>query len=74
MGIQGAAVGTLIARLVELFILMFYVNRYKPEVKVKWNYVIHTDKLLWKDFLYFASPVILNEVLWGQAIPRIRQS
>lgn len=65
MGIQGAAVGTLIARLVELFILIFYVNRYKPEVKVKWNYVIHTDTVLWKDFLYFASPVILNEVLWG---------
>lgn len=65
MGIRGAAVGTLIARLVELFILIFYVNRYKPEVKVKWNYVIHTDTVLWKDFLYFASPVILNEVLWG---------
>lgn len=65
MGIQGAAIGTLIARLVELFILIFYVNRYKPEVRVKWNYVIHTDTVLWKDFLYFASPVILNEVLWG---------
>lgn len=65
MGIRGAAVGTLIARLVELFILIFYVNRYKPEVKAKWNYVIHTDTVLWKDFLYFASPVILNEVLWG---------
>ncbi len=65
MGIQGAAIGTLIARLVELFILLFYVNRFKPEVKVKWEYVIHTDTVLWKDFLYFASPVILNEVLWG---------
>lgn len=65
MGIQGAAIGTLIARLVELFILLFYVNQFKPEVKVKWEYVIHTDTVLWKDFLYFASPVILNEVLWG---------
>ena len=65
MGIQGAAIGTLIARLVELCILLLYVNRFKPEVKVKWVYVVHTDRVLWKDFLYFASPVILNEVLWG---------
>lgn len=65
MGIQGAAIGTLTARLVELGILIFYVNQYKPEVRVKWKYVIHTDAVLWKDFFYFASPVILNEVLWG---------
>jgi len=65
MGIRGAAIGTLIARFMELCILLFYVNRFKPEVKVRWRYVIHTDPVLWKDFLYFASPVILNEVLWG---------
>lgn len=65
LGIRGAAIGTLIARIVELLILMYYVKRFKPEVKVKWRRVIHPDPVLWKDFLYYASPVILNEVFWG---------
>lgn len=65
MGIQGAAVGTLIARLTELMILLFYIRRFKPEVKLKRKYLFHVDEVLWKDFLYYASPVILNEVLWG---------
>ncbi len=65
LGIQGAAAGTLMARIIELCILVFYIKRYKPEVKLKWNYIIQTDAVLWKDFLHFASPVILNEVLWG---------
>ncbi|MBQ6806263.1 MAG: MATE family efflux transporter [Lachnospiraceae bacterium] len=65
MGIQGAAIGTLIARIVELVILIIYVRKVKPEVKVKWENIIHVDPVLWKDFLYYSSPVILNEVLWG---------
>lgn len=65
MGIQGAAIGTLVARLTELLILLFYIRRFQPEVKVKRKYLFHIDTTLWKDFLYYASPVILNEVLWG---------
>lgn len=65
LGIQGAAIGTLAARIVELVILVFYVKKVQPEVKVKWKNVVHIDTALWKDFLYYSSPVILNEVLWG---------
>lgn len=65
LGIRGAAIGTLIARVVEQLILMYYVKRFRPEVKVKWQRVIHPDSVLWKDFLYYASPVIMNEVFWG---------
>lgn len=65
MGIQGAAIGTLTARIVELLILLFYIRCFRPEVKVKWEYMLHIDAVMWKDYLYYASPVILNEVLWG---------
>lgn len=65
MGIQGAAAGTLVARVTELLILLFYVKRFRPEVRVKWKHIVHRDQVMWKDFLYYASPVILNEVLWG---------
>ncbi len=65
MGIQGAAAGTLVARVTELLILLFYVKRFRPEVRVKWKHIVHRDQVMWKDFLFYASPVILNEVLWG---------
>ncbi|MCM1254392.1 MAG: MATE family efflux transporter [Clostridium sp.] len=65
MGIQGAAIGTLCARLAELLILLFYIRRFQPEVRVKRKYLFHMDVVMWKDYLYYASPVIINEVLWG---------
>lgn len=65
MGIRGAAIGTLIARIVELLILLYYIRRFRPEVRVRWENILHRDRVMWKDFLYYASPVILNEVLWG---------
>ena len=68
MGIQGAAAGTLVARVTELLILLFYVKRFRPEVRVKWKHIVHRDQVMWKDFLYYASPVILNEVLWDRLL------
>ena len=65
LGIRGAAIGTLIARIVELLILIYYIKRFRPEVKVKWKNLIHLESVLWKDFLYYASPVIINEIFWG---------
>ncbi|MCM1146163.1 MAG: MATE family efflux transporter, partial [Lachnoclostridium sp.] len=41
MGIQGAAIGTLCARLAELLILLFYIRRFQPEVRVKRKYLFH---------------------------------
>ena len=34
-------------------------------VKFKIKDVIHVDKILFKDFLVYAAPVIINELLWG---------
>lgn len=64
MGIEGAAIGTLVARMLELVIVLIYMRK-NQDVRVRFTYMIHLDPVLLKDFLRYSIPVIINEVLWG---------
>ncbi|MDO4293946.1 MAG: MATE family efflux transporter [Eubacteriales bacterium] len=65
LGIVGAAIGTLCARVLELLIVLFYARCFNHDVKVRLAYVLHMDPVLLKDFLHYSGPVILNELFWG---------
>jgi putative MATE family efflux protein len=65
MGIRGAAYATLIARIVEVVIVLFYANFRNKEVRFHFKDLFLKDKLLMKDFLTFSIPVMLNELIWG---------
>jgi putative MATE family efflux protein len=65
MGIRGAAIGTVCARLVEVLIICLYACNKSVPVRFQWNYFIRLDKVLFKDFLVFSLPVVLNELMWG---------
>lgn len=65
LGASGAAISTLIARIVETIITLTYAHKYNDIVKVKIKYFIKLDKILLKDFVKFSVPVTLNELLWG---------
>ena len=65
MGIQGAALGTLISRILELVLVFGYAHFYNKDIIFRMQYFWHTDSRLVKDFLVYAIPVVMNEVLWG---------
>lgn len=65
MGIRGAALATLIARLVEFVIVVFYSIFINKDVKFHIRDLIPHDRLLLKDFMKYSVPVLLNELLWG---------
>ena len=67
LGIRGAAIGTLVARSVELVITVFYAKVKNKEIKVRIADMLHPDKVLMKEFFYYAVPVTLNEFFWGLA-------
>lgn len=67
MGIRGAALATLLARILELILVIGYAKIYNREILFRMKYFFHMDSGLLKDFLVCAVPVILNEVLWGIA-------
>lgn len=64
MGVLGAAVGTVGARIVEFIIVMFYIFRNKI-FKLDLKAVFRPGAVIVKDFIRYATPVICNETLWG---------
>ncbi len=65
MGVQGAALGTLISRLVELLLVFGYARMYNKDIKFRFAYFMKSDRMLLMDFLRYALPVVMNEVMWG---------
>ena len=64
LGIVGAAIGTLIARIMELLIVVFYAKT-KSILTFRLKDLFVRDKLLFQDFMRYAIPVTLNELMWG---------
>lgn len=65
MGIRGAAIGTLIARITEFAIVIVYMFQYDNKIKLKLKNLLPTDKQMIKDFAVNSFPVICNELLWA---------
>ncbi len=65
MGVRGAALATLIARISELILVWFYAKKMNQEVRFHIKDFFIKDRILMKDFLTFAIPVMLNELIWG---------
>ena len=65
MGVSGAALGTLCSRILEVILVAGYAHFFSRDVKLRSKYVLHTDSVLFRDFMRYALPVIVNEVMWG---------
>lgn len=65
LGIVGAAVGTLCARLLELVMMLVYAYFRNRTVRLRFAYFLHQDRLLMKDFFHYSGPVVVNEFMWG---------
>ncbi len=68
MGIRGAAIATLIARIIELIMVLFYVTFIDKKVKLRIRKIFRIKAVLVKDFIRYSLPVILNETFWGLGI------
>ena len=67
MGVRGAAIGTLVARVAECLILIGYVFLHDRRICLKLRDFLHVDRAMLGDFLRVATPVILTQALWGVA-------
>lgn len=64
MEIAGAAIATVIARVVEVIWCILETTK-KDFVRLRLHNIIHDDKLLRHDFWKYTSPVLGNEIVWG---------
>ena len=64
MGIAGAAVATVISKLVEM-VWALAVMFMPGSVKIRLKYVFRSDKILVKDFWKYTLPIFGNQLGWG---------
>lgn len=67
MGVQGAAVATLIARIIECLIVCIYVFKLDRKIRLKIRELLPFDTELFKKYFKVGSPVFFSGVLWGLA-------
>lgn len=67
MGITGAALGTTAARFVEVIIVGIYAARNKV-LRLRPADLVRRHRTLTKDFIKYAAPTTINELLWGLAM------
>ena len=65
LGITGIAIGTVIARLVELSILATYVLVFEKRMTFKLKDLKRRDSLLSKDFAKVSAPIVAHEIIWS---------
>lgn len=64
LGIQGAAIATLCARICEFIICLLYALRDR-RIRIQWAAFFRPGWDMLRRFLKYASPVVLNEAAWG---------
>ena len=65
LGVKGAAIATIISRIIELVILATWSYSHKYEICGKLKELLGFNKYFIVKFLKIAFPVIINETFWG---------
>jgi len=69
MGIRGAAIGTLIARIVELIVVLVYTLKYEYKVRLFSENPLKKDPGISHDFSVLATQILVQELFWAVSIP-----
>lgn len=64
LGVEGAAIATIIARVIEDILYIYFVNKYDFEFNTKLKDLFKFDLDLATNIIIKAIPLIINEVLW----------
>ncbi|MDR1440088.1 MAG: MATE family efflux transporter [Clostridiales bacterium] len=64
MGVKGAALATLLARMLEFAAAAAYASRC-TRLRLDFRAMIRPGVVIFKDFLRYSAPVAVNETVWG---------
>ncbi len=64
MGISGAAIATVISKIVELTWVLVEASK-KESIRFHLKYILHTEKQMKSDFWKYAVPIFGNQIVWG---------
>lgn len=65
LGVAGAAIGTLVARIVECTVLICYIAKKEKVLNIRPKDYLKSDRVLRRDYLKITAPMALIQGLWG---------
>ena len=65
LGIRGAAIATVCARITEFSIVLVFMFIYERKIGLKREHLLKLDKEILKDYVGLCTPVLCNELLWA---------
>ncbi len=65
LGIKGAAIATLISRIAEFAVMLFYTLIKDKKLKLALRDLFITDKALLRDFIRYGAPIIAGQLVWA---------
>ena len=67
LGIEGAAIATVISRSIELFIIIIYILKIDRKLHMKIKDFFTLDHFYLNDYIKVAAPTIISGLMWGIA-------
>ncbi len=68
LGVQGAAIATLISRCVETGVLLFYILKVDKKLRLRFRQMFEFDRTLFGDYVRTTLPVVCSGASWGIAM------
>ena len=65
MGVAGAALATLVSRIVETAVMVLFVAFRDQTLKLKLQDFFHSDRQLRRDFIRYGLPIIGGQLVWS---------
>ena len=65
LGVEGAAIATIIARVVEMIVVWFYTFRVQKQLDIRPRDLMKADRSLLKDYAHYGLPVGVVDMQWS---------
>ncbi len=67
LGARGAAIATLVSRMVELVIVVLFLKYKEHNLNLNWRNLLFIDTSYFRDYIKVALPVLITQAMWGLA-------
>ncbi|NLX83131.1 MAG: MATE family efflux transporter [Clostridiales bacterium] len=65
LGVQGAAIATLLARIIENLLVIWYCTKVQKAIPFRISFIRHQETWAWQDYFRFGLPVGITDAQWA---------
>ena len=65
LGVRGAAIATVLSRVIEALIITVYVFRFDKKLRFRFSDLFVRDRELLHDFIKYGTPIVAGQLVWA---------